>query len=280
MRTILTFTLSALLLPCFAQNMVVNGDFEEHSLYTWVVDPLYLTQCFGSINTGFISPDLIGGLNTYSINSVTGVASGYFLYFYDDCEMYTDTSHTTTYQYGETPPSGTYYAGVGAYSDQNYDSQLGITFPLSTSVNSNVWYKLSYYFKVLPTLSPAYTYHEGNVFVSFALGNDSVNFGTQILHTSSLPDSVWRKQTVVFQANDDYSYLSLLTTPTDTGWNGLLVDHIVLTTDTATSVQEYVQEPKLVRIVDMLGRETQPKKNTPLFYLFDDGTVEKRLVIE
>jgi len=36
----------------------------------------------------------------------------------------------------------------------------------------------------------------------------------------------------------------------------------------------------LLRITDILGRETPYKKKTPLFYLYDDGTVEKRIVIE
>jgi len=36
----------------------------------------------------------------------------------------------------------------------------------------------------------------------------------------------------------------------------------------------------LVKITDMLGQETPYRKNTPLFYIFDDGTVEKRIVIE
>ena len=37
---------------------------------------------------------------------------------------------------------------------------------------------------------------------------------------------------------------------------------------------------KLVKIIDVLGRETIPKSNIPLFYIYDDGTVEKRIVIE
>ena len=36
----------------------------------------------------------------------------------------------------------------------------------------------------------------------------------------------------------------------------------------------------LIKITDMLGQETPYRKNTPLFYIFDDGTVEKRIVIE
>ena len=37
---------------------------------------------------------------------------------------------------------------------------------------------------------------------------------------------------------------------------------------------------RLVRIIDLLGQGTTFQKNTPLFYIFDDGTVEKRIVIE
>ena len=37
---------------------------------------------------------------------------------------------------------------------------------------------------------------------------------------------------------------------------------------------------KLVKITDLLGRETKGTKNEVLFYIYDDGTVEKRIVIE
>ena len=37
---------------------------------------------------------------------------------------------------------------------------------------------------------------------------------------------------------------------------------------------------KLQKTVDMLGKETKPKTNTPLIEIYDDGTVEKRIVIE
>ena len=36
----------------------------------------------------------------------------------------------------------------------------------------------------------------------------------------------------------------------------------------------------LIKIVDVLGRETTPKMNTPLFYMYDDASVEKKVVIE
>ena len=37
---------------------------------------------------------------------------------------------------------------------------------------------------------------------------------------------------------------------------------------------------KLQNVVDILGRDIKPQTNTPLFYIYDDGTVEKRIVIE
>ena len=37
---------------------------------------------------------------------------------------------------------------------------------------------------------------------------------------------------------------------------------------------------ELLKATDLLGRETKGTKNEVLFYIYDDGTVEKRIVIE
>jgi len=37
---------------------------------------------------------------------------------------------------------------------------------------------------------------------------------------------------------------------------------------------------KLITITNVLGKSTEPKLNAPLFYIFDDGTVEKKIIIE
>ena len=39
-------------------------------------------------------------------------------------------------------------------------------------------------------------------------------------------------------------------------------------------------EKTIVKITNMLGQETPYRRNTTLFYIYDDGTVEKRIVIE
>ena len=43
-----------------------------------------------------------------------------------------------------------------------------------------------------------------------------------------------------------------------------------------TSIEEYITNKELLRTIDVLGKET----NQPLFYIYDDGTVEKRIVIK
>jgi len=47
-----------------------------------------------------------------------------------------------------------------------------------------------------------------------------------------------------------------------------------------TSLNEEYNTKRVIQTVDILGRETKGKKNQPLFYIYDDGTVEKRIVIE
>ena len=38
--------------------------------------------------------------------------------------------------------------------------------------------------------------------------------------------------------------------------------------------------PKIIKITDILGRETKRKKNELFFYIYNDGTVEKKIIIE
>ncbi|MDA9807840.1 hypothetical protein N9B89_00445 [Flavobacteriales bacterium] len=45
------------------------------------------------------------------------------------------------------------------------------------------------------------------------------------------------------------------------------------------SVEEHSNNKQLLKVSDLLGRETN-QTNQPLFYIYDDGTLEKRIVIE
>jgi Leucine-rich repeat (LRR) protein len=55
--------------------------------------------------------------------------------------------------------------------------------------------------------------------------------------------------------------------------------HYFSTNCPPSAIQEYSTNKELLKVTDLLGRETK-QTNQPLFYIYDDGTVEKRMVIE
>jgi hypothetical protein len=46
-----------------------------------------------------------------------------------------------------------------------------------------------------------------------------------------------------------------------------------------SAIEEHTTNKELLKVTDLLGRETK-QTNQPLFYIYDDGTVEKRTTIE
>ena len=73
-----------------------------------------------------------------------------------------------------------------------------------------------------------------------------------------------------------------------TGWTnsfGNGDDVYLIKTDGSGNVTSTFNIPinpnrKLEKVVDILGKETKPKTNIPFIEIYDDGTVEKRIVIE
>jgi len=59
----------------------------------------------------------------------------------------------------------------------------------------------------------------------------------------------------------------------DTAYTYVTVGH------PTTSIQEHNTNKELLKATDILGRETKGT-NQPLFYIYDDGTVEKKIIIE
>ena len=48
----------------------------------------------------------------------------------------------------------------------------------------------------------------------------------------------------------------------------------------STAIIDKKLEKNIIKIISYLGQQTAFKKNTPLFYIFDDGTVEKKITID
>ncbi len=47
-----------------------------------------------------------------------------------------------------------------------------------------------------------------------------------------------------------------------------------------SEIKEYTTKKELLKITDLLGKKTKGTKNEVLFYNYDDGTVEKKIIIE
>ena len=70
----------------------------------------------------------------------------------------------------------------------------------------------------------------------------------------------------------------------DVAWstvNIIMIDaqHYFSNNCSGTGIQEHSTNKELLKVTDLLGRETK-QTNQPLLYIYDDGTVEKRIVIE
>ena len=59
----------------------------------------------------------------------------------------------------------------------------------------------------------------------------------------------------------------------------IIVD-FVLPMINQTGVEEHKSDKDIIRIRDILGRDVEKRKNAPLFYIYDDGTVEKKIILE
>ena len=109
------------------------------------------------------------------------------------------------------------------------------------------------------------------------------------LDVSNTPCSIWSEP--VFSSNGgwnttiDNPNLFCIEVDDVNCWNTNLIWSIdstyqyFSTNCSATLVQEHIVNKELLKITDLLGRKTK-QTNQPLFYIYDDGTVEKRIVIE
>ena len=61
-------------------------------------------------------------------------------------------------------------------------------------------------------------------------------------------------------------------------WNGT---SWMMKTGQVTAINELNSSNReLLKVVDILGRNANGNKNEPLFYIYNDGTVEKKIIIE
>jgi hypothetical protein len=115
------------------------------------------------------------------------------------------------------------------------------------------------------------------------LSADTVVVSVSNLFTSSVVSwEKWTSDSLLAQM-DSISYIQM---QRDTG----MVNIVLLPYSINLALSNMVSNPtdyiienaqrKLLKIVDVLGRESHPKRNTPLFYIYEGGRVEKKIIIE
>jgi len=160
-------------------------------------------------------------------------------------------------------------------------NQAKISFELSHPLSQEERYKLSFWIKDPPP-TPDCIYAKNN-YVNVGISNYKDQLGQHLI-TTGYGDTIWQEYTYVFETQNSEQYITVTVGVNDTIDFGLFIDHFVLTVTTdplTTGVNEVQQvEKQLLKIVDILGRESKPQPNVVLFYIYSDGTVEKRIIIE
>ena len=156
-----------------------------------------------------------------------------------------------------------------------------ISLALDAPLLSEKRYKLSFWIKDPPP-EPNCIYQKNN-YINVGISNYEDSLGRHLI-TTNYGDTIWQEYTFVFETQMAEEHITVTEVVNDTIDYGVFIDHFVLTETTealSTGVNEVVQqEKKLVTIVDILGKESNPNKKGLLFYIYSDGTVEKKLIIE
>ena len=120
-------------------------------------------------------------------------------------------------------------------------------------------------------------------YVAFTIdaNGDTIQFGDMNLFGAINLDTSWYNYSINSAINPSSPLTMYFVYAVSIG--GSVLDTCILTynsTPTVITDINLMDDRKLISIIDVLGRETKGTKNQPLFYIYNDGTVEKRIIIE
>jgi CubicO group peptidase (beta-lactamase class C family) len=158
--------------------------------------------------------------------------------------------------------------GTQILSDENYFNQMVNTSQALNESYGYLWWLNGKSSFMLPGTQFVF---DGSIFpnapndVIAALGKNG-----QIINVVPSENMVWVRM-------GNASSTELVETNLNIGiWNYINDLSCVSTVESFTNTNS----KKLIKIVDVFGRETSELKNTPLFYLYEGGLVEKKIIIE
>ncbi len=109
---------------------------------------------------------------------------------------------------------------------------------------------------------------------SATVNDSSCNYNTVVYETISANNS-YNWQGMILTTSGDYSF----TLTNSLGCDSIANLNLTITTSGIVNLFDN-KKKKIHKITNVLGDPTQPKRNTPLFYIYDDGTVVKKIIIE
>jgi len=163
--------------------------------------------------------------------------------------------------------------GLNTIGSSGFPSTDELSMSLSIPLIVGTEYEVSFFERADTTY---YNHTTDSLF--FGIFYSGTSFGTQVFSSLPIPSS-WNQKTFTFIATFPANFLTIKNTEgVNNGWN--FIDNIQLTKEIGTSIEEHSSNKELLKVIDILGREVNEKRNTPLFYIYNDGTVEKRIIIE
>jgi hypothetical protein len=287
-----------------AQN-IINGSFENNTAISYIWN---LTNA--QYNATIASSSAIGLSN---IGEISLFKTGGGIYYWD-------TTYVVKAQEGDwfiTPGAiGITYIDVNGDTLPGWDYYDAFSLELDDTLIIGSWYTLSFYSKYKTPLGGYPTYLPGRVSVGMSHYPDS--FGV-VIDTTAFTDTAWTQHSVHFQATSNFRHITCRPVREKIGVNWAFVDNFSLRLDSTgtyipppaswnclatactdpangngtyttlaacqtacitSAINEQQGEKQLLKIVDVLGKESSSNATGLLFYIYSDGTVEKRIVIE
>jgi len=120
-------------------------------------------------------------------------------------------------------------------------------------------------------------------YVAFTIdaNGDTIQQGNMNLFGAINLDTSWYNYSINSAINPSYPLTMYFVYAVSIG--GSVTDTCILTYNSTPTVITDINPSgnrKLISIVDVLGRESKGTRNEPIFYIYDDGVVEKRIVVE
>jgi choice-of-anchor B domain-containing protein len=273
-----------------AHNLIIRDDFVYVSYYHDGLQIFDISDPYNPIKAGYYDTYLPNNHNGYAGNwgvdpqlpsgiiLVSDVQSGLFVLDFnyneesicDGDSLLFDTSYVDAdgFHISNTVDSLGYPDIVVTELSTLHITSSTQSFSICTGdslvVGSNVYTSFGNYTDTLSSFNGC----DSIIYTNLLVNNNFYSFDTLVSSVSI----IWSG--IPLSVSGDYSSALI---------NSVGCDSIVnlnLTITNSTSIEESTNNKKLISITNVLGQKTSFRKNTSLFYIYNDGTLEKKIIIE